>query len=172
MRCRVPRSKHALARGMVVEGLRERLRRLRHRPIAGMEYGDVDAMRGSKGRMATASVARSSALSGSTNATATPPAAAPLSEALSGSGESAALQRVTVNISTIDGGVSPNLVPTTARARCGIRLPACIDTGQIAGRMDERPGPLERVRWNAVQRHEPSFTTPAHEGYLAPGDGA
>jgi hypothetical protein len=43
--------------------------------------------------------------------------AKPISEPLSGTGESETLQRVTVNIGTIEGGTSPNLVPTHAIAR-------------------------------------------------------
>ena len=51
-----------------------------------------------------------------------------ISEALSGEGESDTLQRVTVNIGTIEGGTSPNLVPTHAIARADIRLPVGITT--------------------------------------------
>ena len=43
-------------------------------------------------------------------------AAKSVSEPLSGAGEADTLQRLTVNIGTISGGVSPNLVPSHARA--------------------------------------------------------
>src|SRR5579863_9359091 len=50
-------------------------------------------------------------------------AAKPISEELSGEGEAETLQRVTVNIGTMEGGISPNLVPARARAAADIRLP-------------------------------------------------
>ena len=52
----------------------------------------------------------------------------PISETLSGAGEADTLARVTVNIGTIAGGTSPNLVPTHAIARADIRLPVGIAT--------------------------------------------
>ena len=75
-------------------------------------------------------------------------APSPISEALSGAGEAATLQRVTVNIGTIDGGISPNLVPTHAIALADIRLP---------GRHHDRP------------RSQPSSTMaqPARRGDVA-----
>jgi acetylornithine deacetylase/succinyl-diaminopimelate desuccinylase-like protein len=90
-------------------------------------------------------------------------AAASVSEPMSGKGESEVLQRVTVNIGTIDGGVSPNLVPTQARAQGDIRLPVGVSTQQVVGKLDEWLGPMEGVSWKVVQRYEPSFTPPAHE---------
>src|SRR6185369_6874699 len=58
-----------------------------------------------------------------------------ISEPLSGTGESETLQRVTVNIGTIEGGTSPNLVPTHAIARADIRLPGGITTDAPAVNM-------------------------------------
>src|SRR5262249_38035802 len=49
--------------------------------------------------------------------------AASISEPLSGSGESETLQRLTVSIGKISGGVSPNLIPARAQAAADIRLP-------------------------------------------------
>ena len=89
--------------------------------------------------------------------------ARPISEPLSGAGEAQTLQRVTVNIGTIEGGTSPNLVPTHAIARADIRLPVGITTDVLAARLDEWPKPLEGVTWRAIRRFEPSFTEPGHE---------
>lgn len=86
-----------------------------------------------------------------------------ISEALSGRGESQTLQRVTVNLGTIEGGTSPNLVPTHAIARADIRLPVGITTDILAARLDEWLAPLEGVSWRAIRRFEPSFTPPDHE---------
>jgi acetylornithine deacetylase/succinyl-diaminopimelate desuccinylase-like protein len=89
--------------------------------------------------------------------------AKPISEPLSGTGEAETLQRVTVNIGTIEGGTSPNLVPTHAIARADIRLPVGITTDILVARLDEWLAPLEGVSWRAIRRFEPSFTPPGHE---------
>lgn len=89
--------------------------------------------------------------------------AKPISEALSGVGESQTLQRVTVNIGTIEGGTSPNLVPTHAIARADIRLPVGITTDVLVNELDARLKPMDGVTWRAIRRFEPSFTDPDHE---------
>ncbi len=89
--------------------------------------------------------------------------AKPISEPLSGAGESETLQRVTVNIGTIEGGTSPNLVPTHAIARADIRLPVGITTDVLAAKLDEWLAPLDGVTWRAIRRFEPSFTPPTDE---------
>jgi acetylornithine deacetylase/succinyl-diaminopimelate desuccinylase-like protein len=86
-----------------------------------------------------------------------------ISEPLSGAGESDTLQRITVNIGTIEGGTSPNLVPTNAIARADIRLPVGVTTSELAARLDEWLRPIEGVTWRAVRRFEPSYTDPGHE---------
>ncbi|MBS0524879.1 MAG: M20/M25/M40 family metallo-hydrolase [Proteobacteria bacterium] len=86
-----------------------------------------------------------------------------ISEPLSGAGESETLQRVTVNVGTIEGGTSPNLVPTHAIARADIRLPVGITTDVLAAKLDEWLAPLEGVSWRAIRRFEPSFTPPDDE---------
>ena len=90
-------------------------------------------------------------------------AAASISEPLSGAGESDTLSRVTVNIGTITGGVSPNLVPSEARAQCDIRLPVGTTTPALLGRLDDWLRPLEGLTWQPIRRFEPNFTDPAHE---------
>lgn len=89
--------------------------------------------------------------------------AKPISEPLSGAGEADTLSRVTVNIGTIEGGTSPNLVPTHAIARADIRLPVGITTDVLVAKLDEWLAPLEGVSWKAIRRFEPSFTDPGHE---------
>lgn len=86
-----------------------------------------------------------------------------VSEGLSGAGESDTLQRVTVNIGTIEGGTSPNLVPVHAIARADIRLPVGITTDVLVARLDDWLGPMEGVTWRAIRRFEPSFTPPDDE---------
>jgi succinyl-diaminopimelate desuccinylase len=89
--------------------------------------------------------------------------ARPISEPLSGEGEARTLQHVTVNIGSIEGGTSPNLVPTHAIARADIRLPVGITTDVLVARLDEWLKPLQGVTWRAIRRFEPSFTEPGHE---------
>jgi succinyl-diaminopimelate desuccinylase len=89
--------------------------------------------------------------------------ARPISEAISGAGESETLRRVTVNIGTISGGVSPNLVPTHAIARADIRLPIGLSTGELENRLNEVLNPLQGVTWRPLRRFEPNFTDPGHE---------
>ena len=89
--------------------------------------------------------------------------AKPISEPLSGVGEADTLSRVTVNIGTIEGGTSPNLVPTHAIARADIRLPVGVTTDLLAAKLDEWLAPLEGVSWKSIRRFEPSFTDPGHE---------
>lgn len=86
-----------------------------------------------------------------------------ISEPLSGAGESETLSRVTVNIGTIEGGTSPNLVPTHAIARADIRLPVGVNCDQLSASLDAWLSPLDGVSWKAIRRFEPSFTDPGHE---------
>jgi succinyl-diaminopimelate desuccinylase len=90
-------------------------------------------------------------------------AAVIVSEGLSGAGEADTLQRVTVNIGTIEGGISPNLVPATAVARADIRLPVGIETADLEAQLSASLGPLDGIAWRTLRRFEPNFTDPAHE---------
>jgi succinyl-diaminopimelate desuccinylase len=90
-------------------------------------------------------------------------AAQDVSEALSGNGESETLQRVTVNVGVIEGGVSPNLVPASARAKADIRVPVGVSSTDIEDGLESRLGSLAGITWRIVNRYEPSFTPPEHE---------
>jgi acetylornithine deacetylase/succinyl-diaminopimelate desuccinylase-like protein len=86
-----------------------------------------------------------------------------VSEELSGKGESDTLQRVTVNIGVIEGGVSPNLVPSSARAKADIRVPVGVSSMDIQDALKSKLGSLAGVTWRIVNRYEPSFTPPEHD---------
>jgi succinyl-diaminopimelate desuccinylase len=90
-------------------------------------------------------------------------AAKPLSEPLSGDGEARVLNSITVNVGSIAGGTSMNLVPAAARAGVDIRLPAGVTVAHIEQAIAARLGAIEGVRWNALRRVEPSVTDPASE---------
>jgi acetylornithine deacetylase/succinyl-diaminopimelate desuccinylase-like protein len=90
-------------------------------------------------------------------------AAAAISEPLSGIGETDTLQRVTVNIGRITGGVSPNLVPAHASAAADIRLPVGITLEAVEAALHRELDDLSGIRWCILQRYPPSVTLPDHE---------
>ena len=90
-------------------------------------------------------------------------AAKPVSEELSGKGEAETLQRVTVNIGTIEGGISPNLVPAYARAAADIRLPVGVGLEAVEAALHHELDPCEGVDWRIIRAYPPSFTPPDHE---------
>jgi acetylornithine deacetylase/succinyl-diaminopimelate desuccinylase-like protein len=89
--------------------------------------------------------------------------AAPISEPLSGAGEADTLQRLTVNIGTIAGGVSPNLVPSRAQAAADIRLPVGITLEIAEEALHRALDGIEGVSWRIIQKYPPSVTLPGHE---------
>jgi len=90
-------------------------------------------------------------------------AAKSVSEPLSGEGEAETLQRVTVNIGTIEGGISPNLVPAQARAAADIRLPVGVSLEAIEAALHRELDVCEGVTWRIIRAYPPSFTPPDHE---------
>jgi succinyl-diaminopimelate desuccinylase len=90
-------------------------------------------------------------------------AAKPVSEPLSGIGEADTLTRVTVNIGTIAGGTSANLVPASACAKADIRLPIGVSTATVEARLREWLGAVDGVTWRVIRRYEPRYTEPDHE---------
>jgi acetylornithine deacetylase/succinyl-diaminopimelate desuccinylase-like protein len=88
--------------------------------------------------------------------------AASISEPLSGAGEADTLQRLTVNIGTIAGGVSPNLVPSRAHAAADIRLPLGITLEAVEHALHRALG-IAGVSWRITQKYPPSVTSPDHE---------
>ncbi|KAM5448049.1 hypothetical protein MaudCBS49596_005635 [Microsporum audouinii] len=86
-----------------------------------------------------------------------------ISEELSGAGESNTLRRITVNTGTIQGGVSPNLIPSSAVAQCDIRIPVGISTGMISQKLKDILAPMEGVSWRTLRESEPNYTSPNHE---------
>jgi acetylornithine deacetylase/succinyl-diaminopimelate desuccinylase-like protein len=90
-------------------------------------------------------------------------AAKGVSEPLSGAGEADTLQRVTVNIGTIAGGVSPNLVPSHARAAADIRLPVGVTLDEVEAALRRELGAIDGVTWRVIAKYPPQFTPPDHE---------
>jgi succinyl-diaminopimelate desuccinylase len=90
-------------------------------------------------------------------------AATKVSEAISGEGESQTLQIITFNVGVIDGGVSPNLIPSGASAKCDIRLPIGVSLAQVEAHLKEHLGPMEGISWTPLQRYEPTWTSPSEK---------
>jgi succinyl-diaminopimelate desuccinylase len=90
-------------------------------------------------------------------------AARPVSEALSGAGESGTLGRVTVNIGQIAGGTSMNLIPASARAGVDIRVPVGVPTAVVEAQFATALAGMEGVSWRVLRRFEASFTPPDAE---------
>jgi succinyl-diaminopimelate desuccinylase len=89
--------------------------------------------------------------------------AKPVSEAISGAGESDVLSRVTVNIGRVEGGTSPNLVTALARAAADIRLPVGVSTNEVEARLRTALAGIPGVSLTILRRFEPNFTDPEHE---------
>lgn len=90
-------------------------------------------------------------------------AAGPLSERVSGTGETEALQRITVNIGTIEGGTSVNLIPDRAAAKADIRFPPGLTVADVLAEIERLLGGLRNVAFRALSSSEPNWTDPAHE---------
>ncbi|MGE5062528.1 MAG: M20/M25/M40 family metallo-hydrolase [Myxococcales bacterium] len=90
-------------------------------------------------------------------------AAAGVSEAISGAGESRTLRRITVNCGMIQGGTLRNIMPATASAALDIRLPAGVKIADIeahvAAALDKREG----IQYRIVRRFEALWSNPHHE---------
>lgn len=89
--------------------------------------------------------------------------AGPRSEQVAGSGETDALQRVTVNVGIIEGGTSVNLIPDRASARADIRFPPGLTVAEILTAIDRLIGNLRNVSVSVLSSSEPNWTDPDHE---------
>jgi succinyl-diaminopimelate desuccinylase len=85
------------------------------------------------------------------------------SERISGAGEAEVLGSLTINLGTVAGGVSTNLVPAEARATADIRLPVGLAAASVERRIGELLDPLEGISWRVLRRFDPSWTDPGHE---------
>ena len=85
-----------------------------------------------------------------------------ISEPLAGMGEADTLGRLTVNLGRIEGGTSPNLVPSRATAALDIRVPVGLSLEDVERALaDALTGP--GLRHRVLRRFAPNFTPPASE---------
>ena len=90
-------------------------------------------------------------------------AAKPISEVLSGVGEADVLSAITVNLGQIQGGVSPNLIPSRAQVSADIRLPVGVSAQMIEERLKESLSGIPGIRLVVNRRVDPSYTDPNSE---------
>lgn len=87
-------------------------------------------------------------------------AAAPVSEAESGAGETATLLGVTVNIGTLRGGRLRNLVADAAEAELDIRIPAGLSCAAMEAAVRAAVAPVGNVAIEVLTAWEPTATAP------------
>lgn len=97
-------------------------------------------------------------------------AAAPLSEAACGAGETATLLNVTVNLGTIAGGRLRNLVADRAEAELDIRLPAGLSTRAMLAAVRTALAPIPGIAIAVQVAWEPTVTPPDSAIVRAVGD--
>ena len=85
-----------------------------------------------------------------------------ISEPLCGAGEADVLSAITVNIGIVTGGVSPNLVPSSARAAIDIRLPVGVTADAVLATLRQRLD-LPGIAWRVLRCFEPNHTNPGDE---------
>jgi len=89
-------------------------------------------------------------------------ASAPVSEALSGAGESHTLRHVTVTFGTIRGGRLSNLIADEAEATADVRLPVGVTVADVEAEIRRRTEAIPGVTVEITRRYEPNWTPPAH----------
>jgi succinyl-diaminopimelate desuccinylase len=90
-------------------------------------------------------------------------AAGARSERVSGVGETEALQKITVNLGTIEGGTSINLIPDRATARVDIRFPPGLSVTGVLAAVNEAIGQFPDVELSVLSSSEPNWTNPDEE---------
>jgi succinyl-diaminopimelate desuccinylase len=88
--------------------------------------------------------------------------AKPVSEPMSGAGESDVLRKITVTFGTIQGGQLPNLVADKAEATADIRLPLGFSADEARRAIAGKLACLEGVEVEYLRGYDPSWTDPRH----------
>jgi succinyl-diaminopimelate desuccinylase len=72
------------------------------------------------------------------------------------------MQRVTMNLGTMQGGLTANLIPSVATAGLDIRIPVGISTEQIEAAAATILADHPNVSWQVQRRYEPTWTASSH----------
>ncbi len=83
-----------------------------------------------------------------------------ISEPLGGIGEADVMQKITVNVGRISGGISANLVPDAACAEADIRLPLGTTVAEVEARIEQILSGVAGVSYRITRRYEPTWTNP------------
>jgi|SoiMethySBSTD1v2_1073268.scaffolds.fasta_scaffold01123_6 acetylornithine deacetylase/succinyl-diaminopimelate desuccinylase-like protein len=89
--------------------------------------------------------------------------AAPVSEKISGKGESDTLRSLTVNCGVFHGGTLRNIMPAEATATLDLRLPAGVTIRDIEERLARILAHHDGVHFRIGRRFEPLWSDPQHE---------
>ena len=87
---------------------------------------------------------------------------APVSEQLSGAGESSVLRQVTITFGTFRGGRLPNIVADEAQATADIRLPVGVSVAEVEAQIKRVVAAHQGVTLEIRRRYEPTWTDPMH----------
>jgi succinyl-diaminopimelate desuccinylase len=80
-----------------------------------------------------------------------------------GAGATDVLQRVTLNVGTIGGGVKMNVLAADCRTEVDLRCPIGLESGTLLAAFDEVVSRYEGVTYVVEQQHEPTVCDPNHE---------
>lgn len=72
------------------------------------------------------------------------------------------MQRVTLNLGTMHGGLTANLVPSIATAGLDIRIPIGLSTAQVEAAAAAILADHPDVTWQVQRRYEPTWTQSSH----------
>src|SRR5699024_7760491 len=92
------------------------------------------------------------------------------SEKYSGAGETEVLQSVTVNFGEIEGGISPNLIPSKASAKADLRLPVGITIAEVEQKIKAIVDSIEGLSYNICRKYEPNWSDTDHEIFSITAD--
>lgn len=90
-------------------------------------------------------------------------AAQPVSEPLSGEGESTVLRSITANVGTIEGGLAVNLIPDSAACKIDLRFPPGTSCGEVQDMLRAALGEVPNIRLSILSQCEPNWTDPDDE---------
>ena len=80
-----------------------------------------------------------------------------------GAGAGDLVQRVTLNIGRIQGGVKVNMVPSSCTFEADLRLPLGLGKADLLPKVAEIAARYPEVTWREISGSEPSWCDPNHE---------